>query len=258
MKIRYFAAATLATCALTLHAMAAEVETAPKPEPAGAKTPATVPAPGKMMARLRAADTNQDRQVSPEEFAVQFPNAPAEQFARLDRNGDGHIDRQDRETASTPDVRPERTAKNGPPQDATTYLKKLVKQHDADGDGRVTQAEVEAAKHGFPPLVFGALDRDGDGALTAADAAAPAAEGPANGKPQGEKKTAKQNAATPGETPKKTAKPEKKRPELDLNKDGTITFEEAVQVNPGLTRERFDKRDKNGDGVLTKADRASA
>ena len=255
MKIRYFAAITLAACALALPALAADEGAAQKPERQAGQPPATGSKPGKMLERLRAADTNRDRQVSAVEFAVQFPNAPAGLFAELDRNGDGHIGRQDRETASTPEARPERAARIPPGQDSAVYLEKLVKQHDGDGDGRVSLAEIKAAKHGFPELVFGALDRDGDGALTAGDAAAPA---------KAEPKAPKAGAAADKAPKKKPAGNEPaemkkvagtKQPPLDVNKDGTITFEEIQQVRPGYTRERFDSRDKNGDGVLSKADR---
>jgi Ca2+-binding EF-hand superfamily protein len=41
----------------------------------------------------------------------------------------------------------------------------------------------------------------------------------------------------------------------DADKDGKLTFEEIAAVAPDFTRERFDALDRNGDGVLSPADR---
>ena len=46
--------------------------------------------------------------------------------------------------------------------------------------------------------------------------------------------------------------------QADANKDGKVTFEELKAVRPKLTEQKFKEMDKNGDGVLTKADRPSA
>ncbi len=39
------------------------------------------------------------------------------------------------------------------------------------------------------------------------------------------------------------------RARMDTNADGLISFEEAVAVHPEMTREQFNARDTNGDGV---------
>lgn len=36
---------------------------------------------------------------------------------------------------------------------------------------------------------------------------------------------------------------------MDTNADGMISFDEAVAVHPEMTREQFNARDTNGDGV---------
>ena len=41
----------------------------------------------------------------------------------------------------------------------------------------------------------------------------------------------------------------------DTDKNGEITFEEFKAFNDAHMQERFDRMDKNGDGVLTSADR---
>ncbi len=39
------------------------------------------------------------------------------------------------------------------------------------------------------------------------------------------------------------------RARMDVNADGTITYEEASAAHPEITREQFQARDTNGDGV---------
>ncbi len=211
---------------------------------------------GEAMERMRAADKDQDRRVSKEEFSAQFPEAPENRFAMLDKNSDGFLDRKDRDgqAAPAPQKPRDKAAGENPAKDASVYLEKLVRNHDTDADGRVTLAELDSAKHGFPKMVFGALDRDGDGALTAADATAKPAKAKPAEKPA--KKAPEKKKAKPEDAKKMEG--QKKRPNLDVNKDGTITFEEAQSVYPNYTREQFNKRDKNSDGVINKADRAQS
>src|SRR5262249_49079490 len=42
----------------------------------------------------------------------------------------------------------------------------------------------------------------------------------------------------------------------DTNHDGKVSFEELKAVHPRITRERFDKMDRNHDGFLSEADRS--
>ncbi|MDQ6961490.1 MAG: EF-hand domain-containing protein [Mariprofundaceae bacterium] len=42
---------------------------------------------------------------------------------------------------------------------------------------------------------------------------------------------------------------------MDSNKDGQVTLEEFMAGSEKKAKERFAKKDKNGDGVLSKADR---
>lgn len=42
---------------------------------------------------------------------------------------------------------------------------------------------------------------------------------------------------------------------MDSNKDGQVTLEEFMVGSEQKAKERFAKKDKNGDGVLSKADR---
>ena len=145
--------------------------------PKGPKADANGAAHSAMHAKLKAADTDQDGKLSQAEYTAGFPNAPVEHFAKLDRNSDGFVDQRDRDSADTP--APEKKMKKGDvkkkagkiPADSAAYVTKLLAKHDADKDGKLTKAELETAKPGFPENNFAELDRNKDGVLSASDAA---------------------------------------------------------------------------------------
>lgn len=156
---------------------AGEFPQRPKAEGASAEA-----AKGEMGQKLKAADTDQDGKLSQAEFSAGFPNAPAERFAALDRNGDGFLDRSDRkesgeakgETKAQKEKSADGTGNADHPRgEAAMYLKNLIKDNDTDKDGKLTKAELESAKPGFPEKTFAAMDRDQDGSLTEADLAHP-------------------------------------------------------------------------------------
>jgi Ca2+-binding EF-hand superfamily protein len=46
--------------------------------------------------------------------------------------------------------------------------------------------------------------------------------------------------------------------DMDANKDGKVTFEEFKSYNAAHLQDRFKRLDRNGDGVLSEADREVA
>jgi Ca2+-binding EF-hand superfamily protein len=155
--------------------------------PTPSKTEASGEGRGAMGEKLRAADTDQDGKLSKDEFTTAFPNAPAERFARLDQNADGFVDRSDR--AALEGAAGEKKKADGEKKHAeggnkkktestitgaVPYVKGLIAEHDTDKDGKLTKAELEAAKPGFPEKNFAAMDRDKDGVISEADLPAPA------------------------------------------------------------------------------------
>ena len=100
----------------------------------------------------------------------------------------------------------------------------LFVQCDTDKDGRLSCDEV--CTMGYPRL-FGRFDPDGDGRVTLADV----------------------KARQPDFDPKLFA-------ERDLNRDGTVTFEEYCKVadRKGGIRELFAKVDTNRDGYIDKTE----
>jgi Ca2+-binding EF-hand superfamily protein len=163
---------------------------------------------------LRDADANQDGVVSLEEIQRLVPNFPVERFQRLDRNGDGLI--------ANDEIGAMRRAESSPGGDA-------FQRADADGNGEITLQELKAV---FPRMTrerFAQLDRDGDGVLQAGEARAPIPRGAAPGTREVFQKA-------------------------DANADGKVTFDELKAQSPGLTRERFNLMDRDGDGELSKGD----
>lgn len=164
------------------------------------------------------ADTNGDGAVTFEELSALRPNLRRERFDLLDSNNDGVLTSAD---ASAGRGRARHPGNGGG----------FLREADANGDRQVTFDELAAVRPQVTRERFARLDRNGDGVLTPADRRG--GQGP-DGRPRGH---------GPGYR------------EADTDGDGQVTFEELKARRPQLTRERFDRMDRNGDGALSRADR---
>ena len=184
---------------------------------------------GRMLERLEQLDTDGDGRVSAEEYEGRIP------FERLDRNGDGFLDAQDFEgRRGGPGAGPGGGPGQGPgDRPDRARMREALKAMDADGDGKVSEAEYTG------PVPFERLDRNGDGFLDAADA--PQGAGPGRGPGDGE--------ARPGGARRGRGISAQALRRFDRDGDGQVTREEF----PGGD-ERFDLLDANADGVLSEAD----
>lgn len=97
--------------------------------------------------RLRQADLNRDRQITRTEFTTYRVN----NFARIDRNRDGVL-----------------SPKDAPPFGARAMgfdITQMMREFDANGDGKVTQQELATG----PTPVFDRVDSDGNNTVTEAE-----------------------------------------------------------------------------------------
>lgn len=180
---------------------------------------------------LRVADTNGDGQVSFEELSKVRPQMTQERFAKLDRNGDGFLSKADRAEATKPkDSAKSKDADKPVDKEKVAVAVEAVRAADKDLDGKVTFEELSAAKPQVTKERYAKMDRNKDGVLSMADAAA-AHSGDKKGQ------DARQQAV-------------KKLAEADANKDGRTTYEEVVAAKPGFPRAAFDRLDANKDGAL--------
>lgn len=180
------------------------------------------PGPGMLREKLIEADVNGDKTVTFEELQAVLPNLTAEHFARMDRNEDGVL---------TKDDRPE-------PEGPIGHLMHTVMDADVNEDGQVSYEEFVAALPNPHAQLFGWFDQNGDGVLTPEDRPEPR-EGRGPGRSGGQGQDG----------------PRMRIREADVNGDFQVTFEELQAVYPNLTQERFDRLDRNGDGVLSRDDR---
>jgi hypothetical protein len=112
-----------------------------------AAAPALAQDSGRALQRLSAADADNDGQITRAEARA----SRAAQFDRADRNGDGAI--------SNDDI-PQFAGGRG-----QTMFEQLMTSADANGDGRITRSEWEAA----PQPAFERADVNGDGVVTQAE-----------------------------------------------------------------------------------------
>lgn len=203
-------------------------------QPACVQQPRAAVEAADFAAKVKQADTNQDGQVTFEEASAAFPQVTREEFAQYDRNGDGIVTSADAPAGAPGNPR----GAHGNKAERGALLAKA----DADGNKQVTYEELVAVAPKMTQERFNGLDRNGDGVLTPADKPAHPKRGPA-GAPQ-------TGAKNRGELERKAL-----FEKADADHNGQVTLEEFQAAAPGAPRERFDKMDRNHDGVLSAADR---
>jgi len=234
------------------------------------------PSPEQM---FRRADTDRDGQVTFEEFKAAAIKMTRERFNHLDRNQDGVLSQADHprggprgqwdhgrgQRGGPPQAAPGahrsggQGAKSGkraapsakapggkrgfaspPPQpgepvaQGAPRLMALARKADQNQDHQVTFDELQSVAPGITQERFRRLDRNQDGVLTGADMS----QG-------GGRELVREGKGYVLERLK----------QADTDGDHQVSREEAKAAFPNMPERAFDRLDRNGDGVISKADR---
>ena len=119
--------------------------------PAYAEPPSGSGCPPPLGRLIKAADADQNGEVTWDEFHAKFPNISQDRFNFLDRNDDGVLTKED-----------------VPWHERARILRRL-KQADTDGNGEVTLEEFQAEFPNADEAAFNRLDRNDDGVISKDD-----------------------------------------------------------------------------------------
>ena len=191
---------------------------------------------------IKRLDKDGDGKVSSEELPETYRARLGGKFEEFDKNKDGALNQQEvaamltasnssRRPSGTPSRdtdRPRPSSRDAaqPSQDA------LFAILDRDRDGKLSRRELEAAGS-----ILARLDRDKDGSVSKREIAAVASDRAPSSRSSRERSSRERDSRGGISSYAKR---------LDKNNDGKITREEAS----GPIKERFDRLDEDGDGIL--------
>jgi len=191
---------------------------------------------------IRRLDKDGDGKVSSEELPETYRARLGVKFEKFDKDKDGALNRQEvaamltaSDSSRRPSEAPSRDSDRARPSSrdaAQPSQDALFAILDRDRDGKLSRRELEAAGS-----ILARLDRDKDGSVSKREIAAVASDRAPSSRPSRERFSRERDSRGGISSYAKR---------LDKNNDGKITREEAS----GPIKERFDRLDEDGDGIL--------
>jgi Ca2+-binding EF-hand superfamily protein len=213
----------------------------PKPEkpekPKKAKADKT-PDAARLFDRL---DANGDGKVELDEVPQKRRDMFQKLLARVDKDGDGAVTREEFAKAGPPDAAPGKPAKPGQPPESGRGPAELFKRMDRNADGKVTADEVPEERRPLVAKMIDLGDKDNDSALSMEEFVRVIADRPQFAAAEvAKRKKAAAIAASTGSMP----------PGLfgviDANHDGNLDSSEIA-----ASADAIRKLDKDGDGTVS-------
>ena len=186
---------------------------------------------------FKRADTDGDKKVTREELASLGLNGKGELFSRLDKNNDGVL--------TLNEFTPESSGMN----------RGVIRRADANQDRQVTREELAQVAPRLAKEQFDKMDKNHDGVLTREDARQMRPESGLGVPDDGQMFRRNRGGADALGTSSRAVGD---LLDADANGDGQVDLDELQQAKPGFPKKTFDRLDRNGDGMLSDADKAEA
>jgi Ca2+-binding EF-hand superfamily protein len=207
---------------------------------------------------LTKFDADGDGKLSETEMAAARAARDQEMLTKYDADGDGVLSDAEKATMKAEMPQPPQDKRfrpggqRGNASGTPPLPQEVVTKFDADGDGKLSETEMAAARAARDQEMLTKYDADGDGVLSDAEKATMKAEMPQppqdkRFRPGGQRGNASGTPPLPQEVVTK----------FDADGDGKLSETEMAAARAARDQERLTKYDADGDGVLSDTEKAA-